>query len=706
MTDILVTSPYQPFTLPTQFKAVFNGYIYCGTVDAVDPSVSQVQVYLVNESGDKVPVAQPLRTNAGGFLVYNGQPAKFVTNSNHSLLVRDSLGTQLWYAPNMAEIDPAAASFLAIEALRRSYAEAGFNLVVGSFEAGGTLTSASDVLLQESSGKAFGWAGAFPKVVSAGSGVAGFVDKSETLLRPLSFFKRAGVSSAIEKSLKDLAVGSAISLLEIGKDDGVFDNGPAINTAAILGKSIYIPNPTVSWNISTPVVLPEGFRIFGEDMLRTLITVGADVTPFTVGLYSKISEIRIAKKAGVSSTKSGIDIGTPTLSGARSTVERVFVERMGLDGITVRNGNLGTIKDVICISNTGDGIRFTKETPDNNSWKLEGFIDVRSNGRDGIHVEEGASTSDPFASKTHSMDLVVAQQNTRYGVFLGTRNNNIVLYSEANGVADLYISPLSGGNNIVLVEGQKIVDASNGSSNISVNNFSADYRRGFKNQLLLSGKANKGLRISNDDEKPGFLKLEKIGQTSFAFKFGGSDAVQDFSFLNEQPYNVNVSFGGVVYPSTDQSHSLGYSSKRWSTVFAATGTINTSDEREKTAPLPIDDLVLDAWEDVSLVSFKWLQSIEQKGDLARTHFGLIAQQVRDAFLARGLDGTEYGMLCFDEWGDKFEEVMDESGKITQNLVVCAGERWGVRPDQCLFLEAALQRRNYRRLLARDEVLEG
>lgn len=106
MTDILVTSPYRPFTLPNQFKAVFNGYIYCGTVDAVDPSVSQVQVYLVNESGDKVPVAQPLRTNAGGFLVYNGQPAKFVTDSNHSLLVQDQQQVQVWYEPDVSKVDP------------------------------------------------------------------------------------------------------------------------------------------------------------------------------------------------------------------------------------------------------------------------------------------------------------------------------------------------------------------------------------------------------------------------------------------------------------------------------------------------------------------------------------------------------------------------------------------------------------------------
>lgn len=41
------------------------------------------------------------------------------------------------------------------EALRRSYAEAGYNLVDGSFEAGGVLVNANDVLLQETTGKGF-----------------------------------------------------------------------------------------------------------------------------------------------------------------------------------------------------------------------------------------------------------------------------------------------------------------------------------------------------------------------------------------------------------------------------------------------------------------------------------------------------------------------------------------------------------------------
>ena len=68
------------------------------------------------------------------------------------------------------------------EALRRSYAEAGYNLVDGSFEAGGTLVNANDVLLQERTGKAFsGPAGTVAAGTNPASG--GFVDKSGGLLR-------------------------------------------------------------------------------------------------------------------------------------------------------------------------------------------------------------------------------------------------------------------------------------------------------------------------------------------------------------------------------------------------------------------------------------------------------------------------------------------------------------------------------------------
>ena len=71
---------------------------------------------------------------------------------------------------------------LAREALRRSYAETGYNLVDGSFTAGGTLINANDVLLQDSTGKGFtGPAGPVAAGTDPASG--GFVDVSPRLLR-------------------------------------------------------------------------------------------------------------------------------------------------------------------------------------------------------------------------------------------------------------------------------------------------------------------------------------------------------------------------------------------------------------------------------------------------------------------------------------------------------------------------------------------
>jgi hypothetical protein len=58
------------------------------------------------------------------------------------------------------------------EALRRSLGDAGYDLVSGSFELGGTVTDPSDVLLYQSTSKAYRWDGVFPeagKSVPAGS---------------------------------------------------------------------------------------------------------------------------------------------------------------------------------------------------------------------------------------------------------------------------------------------------------------------------------------------------------------------------------------------------------------------------------------------------------------------------------------------------------------------------------------------------------
>ncbi|ENU1142804.1 phage tailspike protein [Escherichia coli] len=111
MTDItanvIVSMPSQLFTMARSFKAVANGKIYIGKIDTdpVNPE-NQIQVYVENEDGSHVPVAQPIVINAAGYPVYNGQIAKFVTVQGHSMAVYDAYGAQQFYFPNVLKYDP------------------------------------------------------------------------------------------------------------------------------------------------------------------------------------------------------------------------------------------------------------------------------------------------------------------------------------------------------------------------------------------------------------------------------------------------------------------------------------------------------------------------------------------------------------------------------------------------------------------------
>lgn len=105
--NIVVSMPSQLFTMPRSFKAVANGKIYIGQIDTdpVNPA-NQIPVYLENEDGSHVQVSQPIVINAGGYPVYNGQIAKFVTVQGHSMAVYDAYGTQQFYYPNILKYDP------------------------------------------------------------------------------------------------------------------------------------------------------------------------------------------------------------------------------------------------------------------------------------------------------------------------------------------------------------------------------------------------------------------------------------------------------------------------------------------------------------------------------------------------------------------------------------------------------------------------
>lgn len=145
----------------------------------------------------------------------------------------------------------------------------------------------------------------------------------------------------------------------------------------------------------------------------------------------------------------------------------------------------------------------------------------------------------------------------------------------------------------------------------------------------------------------------------------------------------NVGYDGTIYPDRDNVQQLGSSSRRWSVVYAGTGTINTSDEREKQDI----DLLDEAEKRVSarlkglIKKFRFKDAVDGKGDAARIHVGVIAQDVMAAFQAEGLDPMRYGIVCYDNWGES-PERRDEDGNIIEAYRQ-AGSRYGVRYEELL-----------------------
>ena len=167
----------------------------------------------------------------------------------------------------------------------------------------------------------------------------------------------------------------------------------------------------------------------------------------------------------------------------------------------------------------------------------------------------------------------------------------------------------------------------------------------------------------------------------------------------------NGSTGVRFLPSVDNYIDLGIGSLRWKQLYAGTTTISTSDERMKDNIVAIPDEVLDAWGEVNWYQYQFKDSIEEKGETkARIHTGAIAQRIESIFESHGLDANKYGLLCYDEWKSEPAE-RDEQGNIVQPARP-AGNRYSLRYEEALCMEAAYQRRRADRLEERIARLEA
>ena len=204
-------------------------------------------------------------------------------------------------------------------------------------------------------------------------------------------------------------------------------------------------------------------------------------------------------------------------------------------------------------------------------------------------------------------------------------------------------------------------------------------------------------RITGNGSSPGAAEI------AFGTNGAGSRAQYNVPTGGEHNFSTNGTIHGlittsVIGPGNDNTISAGLSFWRYSVVYAATALINTSDARLKQQVANLSDIERAVAKRLKglIRTFKFTDAVEAKGDGARIHVGVMAQEVASAFEDEGLDPYKYAMFCFDSWDDKFEDVYEEqqvkqadetvktvSVKTGQRKVLEAGDRFGIRYDQLL-----------------------
>lgn len=136
---------------------------------------------------------------------------------------------------------------------------------------------------------------------------------------------------------------------------------------------------------------------------------------------------------------------------------------------------------------------------------------------------------------------------------------------------------------------------------------------------------------------------------------------------------------GIFKPAVDGDITLGSATFRFGQIYSTVGTISTSDERSKQDIESLSQVELKVATRLKglIKKFRFKDSVETKGDSARIHVGVIAQEVKGAFEQEGLDPFAYGILCYDEWDDIYETNLDGE----EVLSVAAENRYGVRYDE-------------------------
>lgn len=763
--NVVVSNPRPIFTESRSFKAVANGKIYIGKIDTdpVNPA-NQIPVYIENEDGSHVQIAQPLIINAAGKIVYNGQLVKIVTVQGHSMAIYDALGSQVDYIANVLKYDPDQLD-------QRLSSNKGTDYI--GYPGYPNLTDFLHTTIrtvEEFRDTGFTDAQTFQAAVNAGS-----------VRVP------AGTTIEIIGNVDITIPGDRIIIVETGgviKSNGRFTAYGVNNVHWIINGLVectgMVPAPAKSGWPNTAAGKQagdeRGFIEFGG-----VVFAGNDGSDYSVSGAGRI-------QGYWSGTPNNSDLvnqvnrkGIAAWNCSRFTVKGVHID--GFEGEQVywfsRNANN---RDALFDSVTSTNARFNalnmnvysatlnirvRDCYTNNSYN--GVETSAGDVIDTIHdncinagVLFGLGTGG--GNRTISGNKVNNCLGTPYSLLYnkdyesrGYVPNVTVIDNEATnpGVNFIAISGIEGAvvvnNKCYGLKSGRFIQATIISGGLIKNNtnykpeigtqhvYQASCYSVFEsgNDLVTLGGSYASTKLSEraitgglnanitefgirenfhelrgDNPQPGAgpeyrfsydtgIKFVAASISSNLSVYDGAGASASLSFNSLKINNSDVlgqswemNTHGYLLPGTDGTQDLGSASRRVNSSYFTVAPVISSDKRLKQQ----EDWINDAEKRVALKiksllkKYKLNSSVLIKGDSARTHVGVIAQDVMDAFLSENLDPHSYAMFHHDEWNESPEiiEIGECGNLIVKQHHVAAGDRYSIRYEELLcFIIAAI-----------------
>jgi len=641
-------NPLYPIFTDTDGQPLENGYIWIGTVN-LDPQGNPINVYW--DSALTQVAGQPIRT-INGYPSRNGSPSRLFVNSEYSIRVQNKNGTTVASVNNNSE-------------------------------ALGDINSALVTFIQSGTG---------------------------------------AVSRTVQSKLRD-----TVSVKDFGADPAA---SAAVNTAAIQAAADYAAS-TGAYLVGAPGVFNVSATISlqcnGDLGEMTIEANTASVSPIvrfgtTSGAATSYKIITLPRVRNSNRTAGtwGAGIGIELANCNTNTITIPSATECEI-GVTCGGYNSGFAYNNVtlmflysnkvnlrlrpagsggwCNQNVFTGGRLGVNSAD---FTTSGYVGTRDILLDKGATSSGGPNNNTFINTSIETDLleymIAFEESSAYNQFINCRyegTNSNVLFNTSLVVghsSNLFIGGYQAQNIAFTFTGAG-TSAYNSAVNGRTNSIdSSGYCFNLVNQ---SGGAVANPHIQGFNA--GQLALSKDNSSTdwvyrlYATGLDGKRSTDAYARLTldyangrfyagngtAAPTRYMGAFGSLLgsasdwVPHSDNTYNLGSATYRWGTVYAGTGTINTSDERAKQ-----DIAALDAAEKRVAVALKGLvkkfrfkDAVQAKGDDARIHVGVIAQEVIAAFQAENLDPMRYGIVCYDQWDAEDDRP--------------AGDRYGVRYEELL-----------------------